>query len=69
MTLLEETKMNRLREEIPYSAYAAASAACKAMNGDRSTVLPEPDPLARVDYLRRERRVDHDDDVVVMTIN
>ncbi len=61
--------MTKLREEIPYSAYVAARAACKAMSGDRAALPSEPDPFAQVDYLRRERRLDRDDDVVVMTIN
>ncbi len=59
--------MTKLRERIPYSAYVAARAACEAMKAGRP--MNESDFFDRFDLLRREPRLDRDDDVVVMTIN
>lgn len=59
--------MTKLRERIPYSAYEAARAACEAMKAGRS--MNELDFFDRFELLRRESRLDRDDDVVVMTIN
>lgn len=59
--------MTKLREQIPYSAYEAARAACEAMKAGRP--LDGVDYLDRLELFRREPRPDRDDDVVVMTIN
>ena len=59
--------MTKLREQIPYSAYEAARAACEAMKAARP--LNADDFFDRLELLRREPRVENDDDVVVMTIN
>ncbi|MDN2579690.1 hypothetical protein [Aquibium sp. ELW1220] len=59
--------MTKLREQIPYSAYEAARAACEAMKAGRP--LNELDFFERLEIFRREPQVDRDDDVVVMTIN
>jgi hypothetical protein len=59
--------MTKLREQIPYSAYEAARAACEAMKAGRP--LNEQDFYDRLEIFRREPRLDRDDDVVVMTIN
>ncbi|MBS4017554.1 MAG: hypothetical protein KGZ68_04885 [Dechloromonas sp.] len=59
--------MTKLREQIPYSAYEAARAACEAMKAGRP--LNEHDFFGRLDMSRRERCTDRDDDVLVMTIN
>lgn len=59
--------MTKLREQIPYSAYEAARAACEAMKAGRP--LDEHHFFGRLDTFRRDHRMDRDDDVVVMTIN
>lgn len=59
--------MTKLREQIPYSAYEAARAACEAMKAGRP--LDGFDYFDRLELVRRESRLDRDDDVVVMTIN
>lgn len=59
--------MTKLREQIPYSAYEAARAACEAIKAGRP--LNGGDHFERLELFRREPRLDRDDDVVVMTIN
>ena len=59
--------MTKLREQIPYSAYEAARAACEAMKAGRP--LNGVDHFDRLAPLRGLSRPDRDDDVVVMTIN
>lgn len=59
--------MTKLREQIPYSAYEAARAACEAMKAGRP--LNGADYFDQLELFRREPRQDRDDDAVVMTIN
>jgi len=63
--------MPKLREEIPYSAFAAAKAACDAMNARPGQSRPaEPCDEDDVYFLRREPAAYRDDDAAtVMTIN
>lgn len=60
--------MPKLREEIPFSAYIAARAACEAMAAERSESEDWSDEFL-VRSTGREPRYDRDDDEVVMTIN
>lgn len=59
--------MTKLREQIPYSAYEAARAACEAMKAGRQ--LDGDVRFDRLAQVRGVSRPDRDDDVVVMTIN
>ncbi len=60
--------MPKLREEIPFSAYIAARAACEAMAAERLDGKDWSEKFL-VNLDRRDRKADRDDDVVVMTIN
>ncbi|MFC3644283.1 hypothetical protein [Aquibium oceanicum] len=61
--------MTKLREEIPYSAFQAARAACELMKASDVRRQDLADLDCEFPFPPRETRYDRDDDVVVMTIN